>query len=72
VKAYPEKHQQGFISVENLELIVGENNIPRSFGIKGDLGVQIAEDGRIWVCINGIAFMRFSPHPDGKMKKEAK
>ena len=29
--------------------------------IKGDFGIQIAEDGRVWICINGIAFIRFTP-----------
>lgn len=26
-----------------------------------DFGIQIATDGRVWVCINGIAFLRFKP-----------
>jgi len=26
-----------------------------------NLGIQIAEDGRIWICINGISFLRFKP-----------
>jgi len=37
--------------------------------MKGDLGLQIAADGRVWICINGVSFLRFSPHPDGKMSK---
>ena len=27
----------------------------------GDLGIQIAKDGRIWICIDGVAFIRFKP-----------
>jgi hypothetical protein len=61
---YKETHQIGRISIENLEttlsILQKEKNI-------GDFGVQIAKDGRIWICINGVAFIRFSPHPDGKM-----
>ena len=29
--------------------------------MEGDLGIQVAKDGRVWVCINGIAFLRFKP-----------
>ena len=52
MKEYPETHQTGIISIENL---------PTTNFIKGDLGIQIAKDGRIWICINGIAFIRFKP-----------
>jgi len=52
VKEYPETHQYGRISIENM---------PDKFPIEGDLGIQIARDGRVWVCINGIAFLRFKP-----------
>lgn len=65
MKRYPETHQQGTISIENAELL----DIPNKTYFQGDFGVQIAEDGRVWICIDGIAFVRFSPHPDGKMQK---
>lgn len=26
-----------------------------------DVGLQVAWDGRIWVCVNGVAFLRFKP-----------
>ena len=26
-----------------------------------DLGIQISHDGRLWLCINGISFIRFRP-----------
>jgi hypothetical protein len=59
----PETHQQGTMTMENIP-----DNL-REYGyIKGDIGLQVAKDGRIWLCINGIAFIRFSPHPDGKMQ----
>ena len=47
-----EIHVNGMISIEN---------IPENLVQVGDLGVQISDDGRIWICINGIAFLRFSP-----------
>jgi len=58
MKAYPATYQYGNISIEN-QL---ESNM-----VEGDFGIQIAEDGRIWVCVNGIAFIRF--HPKREVKK---
>jgi hypothetical protein len=60
VKAYPETHFQGVISLENM----------LEFPVKGDLGIQVSEDGRVWICVNGTAFIRFSPHLNGFMSKE--
>ena len=49
---YDEIHQTGHITVEkNMESV-----------IEGDIGIQISADGRIWVCINGQAAIRFTPH----------
>ena len=28
-----------------------------------EFGVQVSADGRVWVCINGIAWLRFKPSP---------
>lgn len=56
IKAYPEIHQQGFLSVEA--------NIKSSMGC--DFGVQIADDGRVWICVDGRAFLRFKPTPKGE------
>lgn len=61
MKEYPETHQTGFISIEN---------IPDKKTIIGDLGIQIAKDGRIWICIDGVAFIRFRPNKI--MNKEQK
>lgn len=52
IKEYPETHQQGNISIEQ--------DIKQGL-IEGDIGIQIAKDGRIWVCIDGIALLRFNP-----------
>ena len=52
-KEMNETHSQGIISIEN---------IPDEKLIKsGDLGIQISDDGRVWICINGLAFLRFRP-----------
>lgn len=53
IKDYPEFHQTGFLLVEA--------TIDKS--IKDcDFGIQIADDGRVWVCIDGVAFLRFKPN----------
>ena len=66
-KELKETHWQGNISIENMPEEL-KSHIPSY--MKGDFGIQIAKDGRVWICINGIAFLRFSPHPNGKMRKE--
>ena len=52
IKPYDETHQQGSLSIEQ-ELPKGMKNC--------DFGIQIAKDGRIWICIDGIAYLRFKP-----------
>lgn len=47
-----EIHQEGLISIEQ-DLPVGALN--------GHLGVKIAEDGRVWICVNHQAYIRFTP-----------
>lgn len=59
----PETHVQGRLFFENLPDLVAQ---------ECDLGIQIAPDGRVWLCINGIAFLRFSPHPDGRMSRQVR
>jgi len=49
-----EIHCTGIISIEN---------IPERM-VQGTLGIQIAEDGRVWICVNGIALLRFKPKSD--------
>lgn len=56
IKPYEETHMQGFLSIENSMESKAEC----------DFGVQIAEDGRVWICIDGVAFIRF--RPTGKYK----
>lgn len=52
-------HSEGRISIENIQ---------KEMMINGDLGIQI-ENGKVWICINGIAFLRFSPTNNTKIKK---
>ena len=66
MKELQETHQAGFLSLENAETLFPD-------GIKSkvcDVGLQVAKDGRIWLCVNGVAFIRFSPHPNKKMHSE--
>lgn len=60
IKEYKETHQYGIVSIENT---------PKTRVVEGDFGIQIAKDGRVWVCINGIAFMRFKPLCKGGVGK---
>lgn len=62
MKAYPETIQHGLISIENFPKGFGLRSSPTgSSYIHGDFGIQVAEDGRIWVCVDGVAFLRFKP-----------
>ncbi|KKM98771.1 hypothetical protein LCGC14_1154500 [marine sediment metagenome] len=63
MKDYPETHKYGFISFEQ--------DI-KSGGIKGDFGIQIAKDGRVWICIDGQALIRFKPLEKENILKENK
>jgi hypothetical protein len=54
IKEYPELHQTGMISVENADLL--KNGL-----LKADVGIRINNDGRIWLCVDGQAFIRFKP-----------
>lgn len=51
----PEIHATGFVQLHNHDLI-------EQMDLQdADLGLQVARDGRLWVCINGVAFLRFKP-----------
>lgn len=64
LKEFTETHMQGTISIENVP-----EELTKFKYMKGDIGLQVSKDGRIWICINGMAFLRFSPHPNGEMSK---
>lgn len=50
-----ETHRSGMVSIHNQEFIEQEDLL------NADFGLQISSDGRVWVCINGMAFIRFKP-----------
>lgn len=52
MKEYKESHQRGYLTIEK--------EIPK-LTKDCDLGIQIAKDGRVWICIDGQAFLRFHP-----------
>jgi hypothetical protein len=58
IKPYEETHMAGHITIENLPIDENKEIIRH---LEGDLGIQIAEDGRVWICIEGVAFLRFTP-----------
>ena len=52
IKEYPEIHQKGILTIEQLP----DKNLTYC-----DLGIMISSDGRIWLCVDGVAFIRFKP-----------
>jgi len=56
----PEFHQKGTLSIENLEEILSRAPSSRTI-LEVDVGLMVSKDGRIWVCVDGIAFLRFKP-----------
>lgn len=61
-----EIHQRGILSIENLDQI---NNLRiRGLLMDCDVGLQTHFDGRIWICVDGIAFLRFKPNNKGETK----
>jgi len=57
VPGYPERHQQGQVELTNVDHIRAICDLADA-----DFGVQIAEDGRVWICVDGVALIRFKPH----------
>ncbi len=57
-KAMEVTHMKGNISLENLP----EGLDYMGFMKDADLGIQISKDGKVWICIDGIAFLRFKPN----------
>lgn len=52
LKEQEEVHMRGLLTIENP---IQEG------GIVEDFGIQIAEDGRVWICVGNRAFIRFKP-----------
>jgi hypothetical protein len=49
--------QKGVLSVE----YDFDYGTPKSRTKECEVGIQIAEDGRIWICVDGQSFIRFKP-----------
>ena len=56
-----EFHQAGSLSICNLQAVTDCLNISVERGNQVDVGLRVSMDGRIWLCVNGIAFIRFKP-----------
>lgn len=50
----------GMISIEN---------IPDKKCFQGGLGIQISPNGKVWICIDGVAFLRFNPYTPKYLKR---
>lgn len=51
----PETHLTGHVSIENEDTV--KQMLSQAKNV--DLGYKVSRDGRVWICINGIAFLRF-------------
>lgn len=60
-KPYGPVYQSGYLSMEM--------EFPYPGVTKGEVGVQVSEDGRIWVCLDGQALLRFVPERVAVRKK---
>ena len=48
-------YQEGHLSIESDDII-------KKLDLSDcQVGVQVAYDGRIWVCVNGMSLLRFKP-----------
>jgi hypothetical protein len=64
MREVPETHQRGLLSLENLDQVIPFIDTTKQgtvYFIDTDVGLMTSEDGRIWICINGLAFLRFKP-----------
>jgi len=59
------------VDIQDHGLISFEQEIKQG-GIKGDFGIQIAKDGRVWICVDGQALIRFKPLKENILKENKK
>jgi len=62
MKELRETHRKGLITIENLDTV----SKILSSSTRHDLGIQISQDGRVWICVEGVAFLRFKPEIMGR------
>ena len=60
MKEYPETHSKGSILIENIGYHL-TSPLDATHIVEGDIGICIGKDGRVWICINGVSFLRFKP-----------
>ncbi|ASZ74594.1 hypothetical protein KHO57_gp019 [Mycobacterium phage Phabba] len=60
--AVEEFHQEGSLGISNLEEVLYELNLHAESGEQVDVGLQVSHEGRIWLCVNGMALIRFKPN----------
>ena len=52
---YGPLYQEGRLSIESADVI-------ERLDLQNCLvGVQVSDDGRVWICVNGLSFLRFKP-----------
>lgn len=56
-----EFHLQGSVSIQNLHEVVRFLNEAHDKGETVDVGLQVSHEGRMWVCVDGMALLRFKP-----------
>jgi len=56
-----EFHQQGSLSIENRDEVIEVLQLAHKVEGTVDVGLQVSAEGRIWLCVNGTAFIRFKP-----------
>ena len=56
-----EFHQQGSLGISNHAEVITMLRQAHVGAEQVDVGLQVGPDGRIWICINGMAFLRFKP-----------
>lgn len=55
MRSFGPQYAHGHVSVENDEMIAAQDLTDC------ELGVQVSHDGRVWLCVNGVAWIRFKP-----------
>jgi hypothetical protein len=57
----PATHCTGMVTIENIDQIKEMVTADYESIFKADLGIKISDDGRVWICVNGVALLRFKP-----------
>lgn len=57
-----EFHQLGSLGISNHDEVIAELHKASLAQDEVDVGLQVGPDGRIWLCVNGLAFIRFKPN----------